>query len=131
MNVIDHLSVGVPGVPVAREFYDGLLARLDLRCLAATDRFAAYGRGSAQFVLITPDDGRPYSPGNGVHVCFAAPSRNAVDAFHRFALDNGGSDEGAPGPRPAYPIPDVYCAFVRDPFGNKLEAIHNGFASAG
>ncbi len=131
MNIIDHLSVGVPGLPVAREFYDGLLAQLDIRCLAADAGFAAYGRGVVQFVLITPQDHGPQSAGNGVHVCFAAPSRESVDAFHRFALDNGGTDEGAPGPRAAYPIPDVYCAFVRDPFGNKLEAIHNGFAGAG
>ena len=36
---------------------------------------------------------------------------------------------GMPGPRPGYPKPDAYTAFARDPFGNKLEAIHNGFAS--
>lgn len=40
-------------------------------------------------------------------------------------------EPGVPlGARPGYPIPDVYCAFVRDPFGNKLEAIHNGFTRA-
>ncbi|RMF10623.1 MAG: VOC family protein, partial [Alphaproteobacteria bacterium] len=58
-----------------------------------------------------------------------APSRAAVDAFHRYAVANGGRDEGAPGPRPGYPREDVYTAYVRDPFGNKLEAIHNGFSS--
>lgn len=128
MNIIDHASVGVPGIPEARAFYDGLLAYLQIGCLAALENLAAYGSGTVQFVVITPHDGKPWSAGNGVHVCFVAPSREAVDAFHRHALEHGGSDAGAPGSRPAYPTPDAYAAFVRDPFGNKLEAIHNGIA---
>ena len=67
--------------------------------------------------------------GNGTHICFVAPSQQAVDVFHAHALRNGGTDEGAPGPRPGYPKENVYTAFVRDPFGNKLEAIYNGFAN--
>ena len=51
-----------------------------------------------------------------------APSREAVDAFHAAALAEGGSDAGAPGLRDY--IPDYYAAFVRDPDGNKLEAVH-------
>jgi catechol 2,3-dioxygenase-like lactoylglutathione lyase family enzyme len=69
-----------------------------------------------------------YTPGNGTHICFNATSRDAVDAFHRAALAQGGRDAGQPGPRPGYPVPDVYTCFVKDPFGNKLEAIHNGFS---
>ena len=56
-----------------------------------------------------------------------AGSADAVNAAYEAALAHGGSDEGAPGPRAAYPIPDVYTGYVRDPFGNKLEVIHNGF----
>ena len=44
-----------------------------------------------------------------------------MDNFHQIALENGGSDEGAPGPRPDYG-PDYYGAFVLDPDGNKIEA---------
>ena len=42
-----------------------------------------------------------------------------MDAFHLTAMENGGSDEGAPGLRPHY-HPNYYAAYVRDPDGNKL-----------
>lgn len=128
MNIIDHLSLGVPSIERACQFYNGLMETLDCSLLAATDGFAAYGNGAVQFLVMTPANGESATAGNGTHICFVAPSREAVDSFHQFAKDNGGACEGAPGPRPEYPKPDVYTTFVRDPFGNKLEAIHNGFA---
>ena len=129
MNLFDHASVGVPDIAAARKFYDPLMKTLGADCLTATDGLAAYGREVPQFVIILPFDKRSPSAGNGTHICFAAASREAVDAFSKAALAAGGRDEGAPGPRPDYPKPDVYAAFVRDPFGNKLEAIHNGFTA--
>lgn len=129
MNVIDHLSIGVPDIDSATAFYDGALAALGIGKLATTDAFAAYGTGAVQFLVMVPHDGDDSSVGNGTHICFVAPSQNAVDAFHAAALERGGVDAGAPGKRPGYPKADVYTAFVRDPFGNKLEAIHNGFAA--
>ena len=45
-----------------------------------------------------------------------------MQAFHEAALKAGATDEGAPGPRPEY-HPNYYGAFVRDPFGNKIEAV--------
>ncbi|MGE0725819.1 MAG: VOC family protein, partial [Alphaproteobacteria bacterium] len=85
---------------------------------------AGYGErsGPARFWIGLPHDRRPASAGNGVHVCFAAPDRAAVDAFHRAALAAGGADDGAPGLRPEY-HQDYYGAFVRDPDGNKIEAV--------
>jgi catechol 2,3-dioxygenase-like lactoylglutathione lyase family enzyme len=59
--------------------------------------------------------------GNGVHIAFNAPSREAVDAFFLAALDKGGVEDGRPGLRTEY-HPDYYAAFVRDPDGNKIEA---------
>lgn len=129
MSIIDHLSLGVSDIDSACDFYDGLMATLGSTRLAKTDGFAAYGDGAVQFLVMKPADGEAYSAGNGTHICFVARDREAVDAFHEYALANGGTNEGAPGPRPGYPKPDIYTAFVRDPFGNKLEAIHNGFAA--
>jgi len=129
MTLLDHASVGVPDIAAARRFYDPVMQALGCTCLAALDSLAAYGRATPQFVVILPYDKRAASAGNGVHICFAAPSQEAVDAFAKAALANGGTDEGAPGPRPEYPKPGVYAAFVRDPFGNKLEAIYNGFTA--
>ena len=129
MSIIDHLSVGVPDIEAACAFYDGLLKTLGVRRLATSGGFAAYGTDAVQFLAMTPENGGTYTPGNGTHICFAAPSQDAVRAFHAFAVEHGGADDGAPGSRPAYPAPNVFTTFVRDPFGNKLEAIHNGFAA--
>ena len=129
MNIIDHLSVGVPSIEDARKFYDPVMEALGYSCLAATEGFAAYGKDAVQFLVMTPLDKAASTAGNGAHICFVAPTQAAVDAFSKAALAQGGQDEGAPGPRPGYPKPDVYTTFVRDPFGNKLEAIHNGFAA--
>jgi catechol 2,3-dioxygenase-like lactoylglutathione lyase family enzyme len=87
------------------------------------DSHAAYGAANSnQFWLLSPFDKATASPGNGNHVAFLAPNRAAVDAFHAAALDNGGSDEGAPGLRPHYHA-NYYGAYVRDPDGNKIQAV--------
>jgi catechol 2,3-dioxygenase-like lactoylglutathione lyase family enzyme len=128
MTAIDHLSVGVPAIGPARAFYDALLAPLDVSRLAATDDFAAYGRKAVEFLLLKPFDGKAATAGNGAHVAFAAPSREAVAAFQAAGLRAGGADEGQPGERAAYPMPGVYAAYIRDPWGNKIEAVHGGFS---
>jgi len=66
---------------------------------------------------------RPVEPDlkSGLHVCFGAPTRRAVDAFHAAALKAGGTDNGRPGLRPDYGAA-YYAAFVIDPDGYRLEA---------
>ena len=61
-------------------------------------------------------------PGEGTHVAFKAETRAQVDAFHAAALQAGGRDNGAPGPRPHYG-PDYYAAFVYDPDEANIEAV--------
>ncbi len=58
---------------------------------------------------------------SGLHVCFAAPTRKSVDAFHKSALASGGSDNGKPGLRADYGE-NYYAAFVIDPDGYRIEA---------
>ncbi|WP_428493041.1 hypothetical protein [Rhodopila sp.] len=67
----------------------------------------------------------PPDEGNGLHLCFAAPTRDSVDAFHAAALRSGGKDNGPPGPRLDY-APGYYAAFVIDPNGYRIEAHHDG-----
>lgn len=129
MTVLDHMSVGVPSISEAVAFYDSLLDTIGVKRLVKTDGFAAYGADRPAFLVMTPYDGGAATNGNGTHVAFRAPSRPAVDAFHACGVKNGGRCEGAPGPREGYPNPDVYTAYLRDPFGNKLEIIHNGFSA--
>jgi catechol 2,3-dioxygenase-like lactoylglutathione lyase family enzyme len=129
-NFIDHLSIGVSNLDDAQRFFDPVLAIIGIKRIAASDGFIAYGKNAPQFLAMLPHDKRAASAGNGVHISFAANSREEVDAFHKTALALGGECEGAPGTRPGFPgDPDAYMAFVRDPFGNKLEAIANGFAA--
>ena len=87
--------------------------------LDASVLLAASGSGKgASRVLVT----KAAAPGPGTHVCFAAPGRKAVDAFHAVALANGATDDGPPGVRANYD-PKYYAAFVIDPDGHKIEAV--------
>lgn len=120
--MIHHVSLGTKDVARARAFYDPVLAVVGLRLLEQDVGELHYGAGTFLFSLVTPVDGTPATPGNGVHIAFAAGSRAQVDTFHRVALDNGGVSDGVPGLRPEY-NPNYYGAFVRDPDGNKIEAV--------
>ena len=82
----------------------------------------AYGKQFPEFwVHPEPFDGGKIESANGVHFAFTADSTEQVQAFYQAALDNGGTDDGAPGPRPDYGDP-YYGCFVRDPDGHKIEA---------
>jgi len=121
--MLHHISVGVDNVEKAAEFYDAILGALGYRRLMEFLPYAiGYGDKQAAFWVQRPADGRTPSGGNGTHIAFMAPSKFAVESFHRMALERGGSDEGGPGPRPEY-TPEYYGAFVRDAYGNKLEAM--------
>jgi catechol 2,3-dioxygenase-like lactoylglutathione lyase family enzyme len=121
--MLHHVSVGVADVARAAQFYDRVLRELACRRVL---EFLPYGIGYGdklpQFWVQLPHDRRAASIGNGVHVAFNATSEAMVRAFHRAALEAGGTNDGAPGPRPDYG-PDYFGAFVRDLDGNKLEAV--------
>jgi len=124
--VLDHVSIGARDLRRLRAFYVSVLAKVGMRVVdEETGRFVDFGevegRGP-EFSLEIPVDGRPATAGNGVHVAFLASDPGVVDAFHATALALGGRSDGPPGPRPQYG-PDYYSAFVRDPEGNKIEAV--------
>lgn len=121
-GVLSHVSLGTNDYPRAKSFYDAVLGALQIRCLMDFPGGAGYGRTFPEFWIQAPHDGGRASAGNGVHVCFLADSVDEVKAFHAKAIELGGADEGAPGPRPEY-TPAYYAAFVRDLDGNKLEAM--------
>ena len=120
--MIHHLSLGTNNLERARAFYDPVLALLGLRLLKEDDKSLDYGVGMVLFSLETPVDGKPATPGNGVHVAFTAEDPGMVDEFYRIALAHGGTGDGEPGLRPEYNA-NYYGAFVRDPDGNKIEAV--------
>jgi catechol 2,3-dioxygenase-like lactoylglutathione lyase family enzyme len=122
--VLSHLSFGVADLANAAAFYDGALGALGYVRVWSNEDGVGYGAtGGNDKLALFPQAGRASPPGAGFHLAFAAPSRAAVDAFHAAALRLGGRDEGAPGARPDYSA-TYYAAFVTDPDGHKLEAVH-------
>ncbi|MFC5396875.1 VOC family protein [Bosea vestrisii] len=129
--MLHHLSLGVSDIARAATFYDAVLAPLgytrvwsDLRPGEANQAvgYGIAGGGDALALKHRPEGQQP--PGPGFHVAFAAPDRQAVDAFHRAALQHGGRDNGRPGLRAHYG-PHYYAAFVVDPDGHNIEAVFN------
>ena len=122
-----YLTLGTNDVARAARFYDAALAPLGLIRRATYDDEVGYGLegdSRTRLWITKPFDGNPASVGNGTMPALAAPEPAAVDAFYKAALAAGGSDEGAPGLRPYGPA--FYAAYVRDPDGNKLSAVHEG-----
>jgi catechol 2,3-dioxygenase-like lactoylglutathione lyase family enzyme len=119
--MIDHVSIGVRDIGAARRFYDAALAPLGYICLSAGDGSLGYGRDAPAFWVNRAEHPVPADPASGLHICFAAPTRASVDAFHAAALAAGGRDNGGPGLRPDYD-PGYYAGFVVDPEGYRIEA---------
>ena len=122
--MISHVHVGIDDFDRAVAFYDAVLPVLGL---APRFRDPAKGWAGWQwpgvarplFLVGKPYDGQPASPGNGQMIALLAADRATVDRAHAAAMAAGGTDEGAPGPRPHYHA-DYYGAYFRDPEGNKL-----------
>lgn len=118
-----HITVGTNDMTRAKNFYGPVMATLGKISFSEGKHHTGYGEaGGAQFWVLSPFNREPASVGNGSHVAFLAADRAMVDAFHAVALAHGGTDEGVPGLRPQY-HPNYYGAYVRDPDGNKLQAV--------
>jgi len=121
--MLHHVSIGVADLTRAAQFYDRVLQTIGFRRVFEVLPYGiGYGDKQPSFWVQLPHDQRAASTGNGVHIAFNATSEEMIRAFHRAALEAGGSDDGGPGPRPNYG-PDYFGAFVRDLDGNKLEAV--------
>lgn len=127
--MLEHASIGVRDIAGARRFYDAALAPLGMRCLNAAESMLGYGRTAPCFWIGKVGRPVPAYPDSGLHLCFVAPTRAAVDAFHAAALAAGGRDNGGPGLRTEY-APDYYAAFVIGPEGYRIEALHDGAAAS-
>lgn len=130
--MLHHVSVGASDMARSTAFYDAALAPLGMKRVVEYGDFAvAYGaregprKGTPELWVQVPHDGQPASVGNGTHICFTAPSRDAIHEFHAAGVVAGGTDDGAPGPREHY-APGYYGGFLRDPDGNKIEAVRFG-----
>ncbi|WP_027141466.1 VOC family protein [Mesorhizobium sp. WSM3626] len=123
-RLIDHLQLVVRDLPASRRFYEALFQVLgipiggtgedyfwaDELFISSVDSRAAQGKLTGRH-----------------HLAFQARDHAMVDAFYEAGLEAGGTDNGAPGERPYHP--GYYAAFLLDPDGNNIEAVHHGPAN--
>ena len=121
--MIDHISIAVRDLKNAEAFYAALLAPLGLTRLREwPDAAIGFGKKYPEFWINKRAAMDRLASDSGVHICLRAPDTAAVDAFHNAALKAGGASDGAPGLRAEY-HGGYYAAFIRDPDGNRIEAV--------
>ncbi|MBV7394481.1 VOC family protein [Mameliella sediminis] len=122
--MIDHMTFGVTEFSRSVAFYDRAFAPLGVTRLFTVPpehtngvKVTGYGDDRPWFWIAEEDATK-----GKLHIALTAKDRASVDAFYKAALEAGGKDNGAPGPRPHY-HPDYYGAFVLDPDGHNIEAV--------
>jgi catechol 2,3-dioxygenase-like lactoylglutathione lyase family enzyme len=116
--MIGYVTLGTNDKDRAARFYDALLGEIGAKRFMETDKFILWGVSPNVPMLgvILPIDGKPATVGNGVMIALVVDEPTKVDALHKKALELGGTDEGAPGPRGG----GFYGGYFRDLDGNKL-----------
>ena len=122
--MFDHVSIRVADRSASEHFYRTTLNVLGIEPTHAGTDLVEW----EDFSLLAADEEHP--PTRHLHVAFVAPTREHVMAFWRAGLKAGAKDDGEPGERPQYK-PDYYGAFLRDPDGNSVEAVHHADARRG
>src|SRR5262249_45415287 len=121
--MIDHISIAVCDLARGERFYSAALAPLGFSKLKEWPGAAiGFGKKYPEFWINKREAMGRVADDSGVHVCLRAPDVASVDAFHAAVLKEGGTSDGEPGLRPHY-NEAYYAAFVRDPDGNRVEAV--------
>jgi catechol 2,3-dioxygenase-like lactoylglutathione lyase family enzyme len=121
--MIDHVSIAVRDLDAAARFYEAVLGALGFAKLDVRPATVGFGKRYSEFWINLRPDAPDVAANSGAHVCLRAASAQAVDAFHAAALSAGGASDGAPGLRPHDGEGGYYAAYVRDPDGNRIEAV--------
>ena len=121
-KAISVVMVGTNDLEKSSKFYDAILAHLGMKRVTITERYIGYGHSSedsgVKFYITKPYNKEIATSGNGTMVALSAETKEAVDKFHKTALENGATDEGAPGPR----SDGNYYGYILDHDGNKITA---------
>lgn len=117
--MIGYVTLGTNQWERAAAFYDSLLAEIGAKRFMESDRFIAWAVSPTQpsLGIIKPFDGKPATVGNGMMISLIVNTPAKVDALYNKALELGGTDEGAAGPRGDS---GFYAGYFRDLDGNKL-----------
>jgi catechol 2,3-dioxygenase-like lactoylglutathione lyase family enzyme len=122
--MFSHIMIGTNNLDRAKTFYDALLCALDIPPARADGHRIFYMTPTGVFAVTTPIDGEPATHANGGTIGFAAKSAEQADAWHAAGLAAGGTTcEEPPGVREGS-VGKMYLAYLRDPDGNKLCALH-------
>lgn len=122
--MIGYVTVGTNDIEKASAYYDSLLAGIGASRSMDMDTFKVWSNGGeAAFSITLPFNQEAATVGNGVMVAIALDSPATVDKMHAKAIELGGTDEGAPGPRGGDDS-GFYAGYFRDLDGNKLNFFH-------
>lgn len=116
--MIAYATLGTNDLPRAAKFYDALFAEMGAKRAMDFERIILWASSptAPMMAVCTPYDGKKATVGNGMMISLGVDSTEKVDRLYRKALELGGTDEGAPGPRG----PAFYIGYFRDLDGNKL-----------
>ena len=120
--MIDHVSVAVRDLGQATRFYEALLGAIGYEKLVVRPHTVGFGKSYPEFWVNMRAAMTPIAGDSGAHVALRVRAIELVEAFHGAALAAGGSCDGAPGLRPQHGE-GYYAAFIRDPDGNRIEAV--------
>lgn len=120
-RLIDHIHIIVADLPASRRFYEAVLGILGRSIEPRGDHAFSCDELFVSDAAFTR--GRATGP-HRVHLAFQAADRAVVERFHAAGLAAGGRDNGTPGERPYHP--GYFGAFLFDPDGNNVEAVHHG-----
>jgi catechol 2,3-dioxygenase-like lactoylglutathione lyase family enzyme len=118
--LLTHITIGAKDTEASAAFYEAVLTKVGYTRGPQLGKWASFscGEGQPPILVGAPFEGEA-KPANGLMLGFRAESPAQVDAAHAAGLQAGGTDDGAPGPRPNGP-PGIYAAYLRDPTGNKI-----------
>ena len=117
-DMIGYITLGTNDIDRAAKFYDVLLGEISAGRFMESDSFIAWATSpdAPGFSVIKPADGNAATIGNGVMIALSVDTKEKVDTLYNKAIELGGKDEGAPGPRGN----GFYASYFRDLDGNKL-----------
>ena len=122
--MFSHVMIGTNDLEKAKAFYDALLGTLDVRPAKVDGHRIFYFTKTGTFSVSKPINGQPATPANGGTIGFMANSPEQADAWHAAGVANGATScEDPPGIREGA-AGKLYLAYLRDPDGNKICAMH-------
>jgi catechol 2,3-dioxygenase-like lactoylglutathione lyase family enzyme len=124
-QMFSHVMVGANDIAAAKKFYDAVLGAIGIPPGVIDEKGRIFYRSPTGVLAVTkPINAAPATAANGGTIGFAVSDPTRVDAWHAAGVANGGTPcEDPPGVREGG-MGKMYLAYLRDPSGNKLCALH-------